>query len=313
MKRIAVTVVVAGTLVAGCTDTYHIDPVTEGYTGGSKTDLSATYFNPIDNLPTIPPFNLAKDCLPGLGGVRNSDGTLDCKQSAVEAIMLIAAGEAKGSTSIKLFKKSATEGEDNNNFQSRIARNRLQDYLFASSTEVCDIYKTRIYTSIAQTNTVLDLATLGLSSAATIVTGMETTRLLSGLATAVAGGRASINDNFVQGQLASALISAIDTSRKDLRTSLAGKRSQGLDDYFIEEAVFDVAKYHELCSIYAALAALNDKAGDPIQNLETQLNRARKLLAFKQDVAGKDADASKAAGDEATAIIKDSGAAPDAN
>ena len=280
-------------LLGGCGTPFHVNPIAKPY---GEDETSVRY----DLKFTREPFHLGKDCLPGLGGQLTSTGELACKVSAVQAIALIGAGEATPDKDILPFNPAVDSSPA---LQSRIARNRLQDHLIFQSNDVCDIHKSALYGKISSTNALFDFAALGLTAASAIVTGTDITRLLSATAAATVGAQSSVNENFIENQLVSAIIRAIDKSRERTRSNLVTKRSKSLDEYTVEAALGDVLIYHEQCSIYAALAELNAGAEKIAPTLDQRLERIKKLREFAGET--KDAALMKSVEEAEAAILSE--------
>lgn len=251
MKRIF-TVLAFFSLLSGCTNAFHVNPIVKPL-NTSEGSLGFEYDTQRE------PFDYGRDCLPGLGGETGDDGEFKCTKPAVEEI--------------EELRKNSIE-------EARYGRNRLQDYLFYLSNDVCDIHKAAMFANINTPNLILDVAAVGLGAASTIVTATDGTRILAGLAAAATGTRATFNENLVQNQFVSVITKAIDESRNELRVDLAPRRMDPITTYTVENAVADAIRYHERCSLYHGLAALDDAIEEIAPNREQYLERVEDLAEF---------------------------------
>lgn len=294
-------------LVSGCgalnvTSAFHVNPITKPY-NSSASDRGYEY------TLTRDPFDLDKDCLPGLGGTLDGD-RLVCSQSAVEAIVSLARITAPPDSKIQLAEIPRTsepagaKAIKNPVFQSRLGRNRLQDHLIAQSNDVCDIQKAAMFGKITTANLAFDFATIGLATASTLVTG-GASDILAGAASATAGGRAALNENLVQNLLVTAITESIDGERTNRLTDIRVRQSDNLDTYSIEAAIGDALLYHEQCSLYAGLEKLRQQADKIKTTREEYLDRARKLIEFAQTLPGKGGDGAGGAAPNAGGSKKD--------
>ena len=142
-----------------------------------------------------------------------------------------------------------------------LLRNRMQDYLIASSNEQCRIYKGKLRTASAEPNFWFGTFATLFGGAGAVTRSIEGARTLAGLAAASSGIRAEYNQDFFASQTADIIIGAINSSRKDKLTEIATARGEEgdttLQKYTIERAVADAIEYHAKCSIAAGLTHAN--------------------------------------------------------
>ncbi len=142
-----------------------------------------------------------------------------------------------------------------------LLRNRMQDYLIASSNEQCRIYKGKLRTASAEPNFWFGTFATLLGGAGAVTKSIEGARTLAGLAAAATGVRAEYNQDFFASQTADIIIGAINSSRKDKLAEINGARGDdgatALEKYTVERAVADAIEYHAKCSIAAGLTHAN--------------------------------------------------------
>lgn len=273
----------SGMLLGGCADLRETMAAKPAFTDGVGTE----------------PFNLTRDCIPA-----HQDATGQCNTTA-------STPPSKPSTYARI-----SEMTDTNELVTW--RNRFQDYLLWRSEKLCQIHKSGLMATQSGVNFGLNVLTTGVAGAAAVVTA-PAANILAAVGAFSNGTRGHFNEDFYQRFVAPAMIKTIDSSRTDRLNKIMAKRGiAGLDrptfdtvttasvtssgskvlvttqtptpnpvprkfvlmqDYTLEEAVADVERYHQLCSVTSALAVLvEDKAkfGDTTKGLQQRIEFLRK-------------------------------------
>jgi len=101
------------------------------------------------------------------------------------------------------------------------------------------------------------LATLGLTSAATIFGGEETKTILSAIATGVVGANAAVDKQVFKDYATEALIPEMRALRNDIATNMiANMKTQDVDKYPLDAGLRDIVDYYHAGSVTAALQGL---------------------------------------------------------
>ncbi len=275
----------SGALLGGCGDLRETMAAKPAFTDSSGTE----------------PFNLTRDCIPA-----HQDAAGQCNATTN------ATPPSKLSTYARI-----SEMTDTNELVTW--RNRFQDYLLWRSEKLCQIHKSGLMATQSGVNFGLNVLTTGVAATAAVVTA-PATNILAAIGAFSNGTRGHFNEDFYQRFVAPAMIKTIDSSRTDRLNKIMAKRGiAGLDrptfdtvttatvasggtkvlvttqtntpspvprkfvlmqDYTLEEAVADVERYHQLCSVTSALAVLvEDKAkfGDTTKGLQQRIEFLRKL------------------------------------
>lgn len=236
------------------------------------------------------------DCPTGLqtSGVVGSGGYLiDCDDQDVKDLRL---DEPRPVNLDKLKLPQASEFAYVEASKSAQGRNRLQYYLLTKSDEVCIGHKSDILAMASTINSSLSGMTSLLGGLGSIVTGEAATRALSGSAAIFNAWQDNFNQNVYYNNFADAIVKQIDTQRKQVLQEIEPKKSQDLATYSPEAAVFDVVRYHNLCSFSEGVAALANQDKRPatadelkgrIAALRTEMKNNAELVTDPPDDASK--------------------------
>jgi hypothetical protein len=137
-------------------------------------------------------------------------------------------------------------------------RNRLTSILTTRSDVICDIEMGRYTANEATVNTGLSIASTGLSTAASIVSGELAKSILAGAAGFSGATRDHIAVNVYRDQIAPVVISAIWSERNRLKTDIRKNYSLGVGEWSIDDAIQSVNRYHGQCSFYNGLMMVLD-------------------------------------------------------
>lgn len=145
-------------------------------------------------------------------------------------------------------------------------RNRLQQRLITASDTNCGIFAENLYATQASTNAFFGTSATALGGAGSIVTGVGTARLLSGLSGIATGVRAELNEDYFRNLWVEAMIKAIETDRDQRRSDMATHAADSISQYPVEAAIADAIRYNSACSLVSGLKDVNQAvviAADP--------------------------------------------------
>jgi hypothetical protein len=123
-------------------------------------------------------------------------------------------------------------------------------------------YEARLTKEIQEEGLAATLATLGLTTSATLVAANETKTILSGIATAVTGADKAFNDKVLLSNTIQALQTQMRADRKEQAATIYAKmlRGQGVTpiaEYTLPMALSDVDTYYQMGTISSALIGLS--------------------------------------------------------
>jgi len=124
-------------------------------------------------------------------------------------------------------------------------------------------FEASLYVSSATLNTATDLAVLGATGAATALSSggnLVATGVLTGLATALTGGRLAVQDAFFAQHGRIAVIATMRSLRANAAVVLARGMRKSLAAYPLSRGLIDVQAYINAGSVIGALQAIADRA-----------------------------------------------------
>ena len=139
-----------------------------------------------------------------------------------------------------------------------VRRNRVQQRLVAASDHQCSAYRESLRRIQADSNFLLDVASIGLASAAAVVTGGSSTSGLAAGAAFTSGTRAAANDAFLRQLTLETVSRAIEVRRERFWQQIEDRRSHPIEAYGVEFAVRDAMQYHSLCNLVTGLEQASD-------------------------------------------------------
>ncbi|MGO9577887.1 MAG: hypothetical protein ACLP2P_00595 [Desulfobaccales bacterium] len=141
-------------------------------------------------------------------------------------------------------------------------RNKI---VFLTKTEIDKNYaafKNSFYGERAGTETLLDIAQIGLTSAGTLAAGETIKTVLAAVATGVSGSRLSFNKNFFKEKSPDILISRMDALRVEKWSQIHLQLINSTDDkYSLYEAEGDLFAYYQAGSLQAAFQNIIAESG----------------------------------------------------
>jgi len=121
-----------------------------------------------------------------------------------------------------------------------------------------------------------DIATLGLTAAATVVGAAETKTILSAIATGVVGVNSSIDKQIFQNNAIQALQLQMRSARAAVEINLNNGMGKSLKDYSLQNGIRDIVKYYHAGSLTDALIGLVQSSGNNAQLNQDSADAARK-------------------------------------
>ena len=135
-------------------------------------------------------------------------------------------------------------------------------------------FKNSFFGERAATETLLDIAQIGLTSAATLAAGETIKTVLAAVATGVSGSRLSFNKNFFKEKSPDLLISRMDAIRIEKWSQLHLQLMNSTDDtYSLYEAEGDLFAYYQAGSLQAAFQNIIAESGATQKEAEDAIRK----------------------------------------
>ena len=157
-------------------------------------------------------------------------------------------------------------------------RNEVLNNLIRLSDKRYAAFKTGAFLRDAGFNTSLDLASLGLSAAATVV-GSPIAPVLSATDTAIKGAQKTVGQRWLQSQTMIVLITSMDSSRAKAETTLLNKMTNSYAQFPIEEGLRLAEEYHQKASLIEAMIHLQSTMS--IEKSDNEAKAATAMAAQK--------------------------------
>lgn len=135
----------------------------------------------------------------------------------------------------------------------------IEDLIFVIDVNY-NTFERKLYAERASANTLVDLVSLSVTSASTLVGAKETKTILSAVATGITGGRAAVDKNFFQEQSTSAIITTMRTARMNELILIRNSEVKSLANYPMTHALTDLADYYNAGTLMNALGTIVSNA-----------------------------------------------------
>lgn len=164
------------------------------------------------------------------------------------------------------------------------------------------IWQRDIVTDTMKLNTVGDITSLAVTTAATITSSIHAKTILSAIATGLTGAKATINKDVFYDKTVPVLLAQMSALRKQVLVRLRLGLNQDLPEYGLNQALSDVDDYYTAGTIQAALAGITEtagkSAGEATEQLETIATygmdaEGRRLYSYWKPTGKVDADHEK--------------------
>lgn len=160
------------------------------------------------------------------------------------------------------------------NSSPRTARNAVIGDLLRLSDHKYEAFKAKLYVADAGYNSLLDLTSIGLSAAATLVGG-GAGQALSATDTGLKAAQGKLAERWLNTKTMRVMILSMDSARAEIRKTLYEKMSQPYDEFSIEEAFELINRYHACASVPNALTYLEATMGKKKQEAEGEAESQR--------------------------------------
>jgi hypothetical protein len=177
-----------------------------------------------------------------------------------------------------------------------VRRRELRDQIVLARMYATDLYYSEYEARLTKERQTVGfystVANLALTSSATAVAAKETKTILSAVATGLTGTREAYDKEVLIEKTITILQQAMRTRRKEVKSSIIGKLSSGVDAYPLELALIDLETYYRAGTITGALIDVSAETGERLiatRGLEEQIivtnfapvsDLARRIRAF---------------------------------
>jgi hypothetical protein len=130
-------------------------------------------------------------------------------------------------------------------------------------------YEAKLTRDLQEEGLAATLATLGLTSAASLTTVASTSRILSGAATVVTGADKAFSDKILLSNTIQALQTQMRVDRQTQSAVIFAKMVTPIEQYTLPMALSDVDKYYQAGTLASALVGLNRTVANAEQHAAT--------------------------------------------
>ncbi|HLL73808.1 MAG TPA: hypothetical protein VK421_00810 [Pyrinomonadaceae bacterium] len=176
--------------------------------------------------------------------------------------------------------------------QARRIRDRVVDRLKSNIDANYHEFENQLFTGRARANILFDITELGSAVAINITNGERAKNIISAALTGFKGGRKSIDENFFRERTTQVIISQMQASRARIEATLIlNKRSKGIDEYSLDEALGDLINYFYAGTLQKGL---QEVAKETAQTAAIEEEKVRNLERGRQGVTTAEADSAVA-------------------
>lgn len=154
---------------------------------------------------------------------------------------------------------------------ARQARDKIINQFLFVSDRACGYHLASVSANNAVANFTLGSITSLTAGLAAFVGSGATPQALSASAAFASGSRSLMNETFYSQQVGPVITKVIRENRETLGQALREKLAKPADQYTIDEALYDVGRYHESCSFYIGVELI-DRAVATQRKTKTQLD-----------------------------------------
>lgn len=149
-----------------------------------------------------------------------------------------------------------------NQHPTREARNKIIYNMIAYIDNVYGEFQDQMSISRRNIHFLSDVTDAGLAAAITIVGGAHAKSVLGALSGALKTSTLSIDNNYYEGQVTSALINAMDAQRLAEKTRIFNAMASDVGDYSLDAAIIDIGNYLRAGTLNSGLKELNKQASN---------------------------------------------------
>jgi hypothetical protein len=136
-------------------------------------------------------------------------------------------------------------------------------------------FKNLLMSGRANSDTLLDISELLLSTATTLTGGLTAKTNLGASSTLLKGSRAAVDKNFFVQQTLAAIINGIEDRRQKDRADIVNKMQQTTDLYPLAQGLSDVQLYQSRASLVAGAMAVANETANKSNKSEQELQKAQ--------------------------------------
>lgn len=170
---------------------------------------------------------------------------------------------------------------------ARLARNQLMLAVLRRSEEVCNFHKGAIMATSAATGFTTGFMSAALSTLSSAFTPATTKTALSASAAITDAAGTGLRANIYQNVLAPAVVTEITNQREARLKQILARKVEDISSFPITEALYEVERYHELCSFYVGIAALAKDRAPKARTKEDIQNEIDKLIAQRAPLVAR--------------------------
>jgi hypothetical protein len=156
----------------------------------------------------------------------------------------------------------------------KMARNKQIDILLRMSDENYNDFKNFIYTDNSMFESAVGIASLGMTAAATLLTG-PVVPILTATDTAMKGAHSTINEKWIQDKTISSIIAAIDTERNKIQARIERGKGKPFEEYTMDVALRDLHEHNNAASMLNGLISLENIAKNQMVSSNVQLDKVK--------------------------------------
>lgn len=138
-------------------------------------------------------------------------------------------------------------------------------------------FKTKIFVHNGVWNTSIDMASLGLSAAATVFGG-PAAQAMSATDTAIKGVQTKVTERWLQNQTAIAMITSMDSTRAQVQTVFFNKMTNDYNHFSIQEGIQLIQECDEKASLIDAMAHLQKTISNEASTNAAAADAAKALV-----------------------------------
>jgi hypothetical protein len=143
-------------------------------------------------------------------------------------------------------------------WHTRKGRNELVYRLIFMTDYRFSRYEADLIAGRAAGDTIVDIATLGLTSAAALTPQAQTARILAAISGGLIGSRAALQRNFFQNQTAAVLLDRMRALRKERFNQIVANLQLPYEQYPVELAIVEVFDYYNRGTMLGALQDISN-------------------------------------------------------
>ena len=162
------------------------------------------------------------------------------------------------------------------NINQIIQRNAVLYDLICISDYNYNQFKTKIFVHNGVFNSSIDLASLGLTAAATVFGG-PAAQAMTATDTAIKGAKSAVAQQWLQSQTAIALVTSMDSSRAEVQTMLYTNMTNPYDKFSIRAGIELIQELDSKANLIDAMAHLQKTISNQAVTNATAANNAKAM------------------------------------